>query len=853
MHPSSDVIKVSLNKTKKKDDLGIVLGCKIYIKEISNKCLKEGSLQEGDVLLKINSSSLDNMTLKEAKKLIESCKDKIQLTVKRQSNLINNNSLTNNSNINRHFGNLSGDSTRYSIYENGSAHLANRNAMKEVTLLNPSFGQGNLWSTANQNVYVPPPTRSGQQVTGNLGQTPLMPANSQMQPNLSYQQHSLTQQQPPPPSNQAPTSGGNLSRHPSSTGVLANRVNRPPPLEMPAYLPPPPPPPPLHIIPDINSGDPELPTPPPPSRPSLPQYGNTEDVTPVKVSRSRRSSVNAITTEPRVISFKKEGSVGIRLTGGNEVGIFVTGVQPGSPAAVQGLQPGDKILKVNRTDLKGFTREDAVMYFLSVQDQVDLLVQHKKGEYESIVSSQKGDSFHVRTHFDFNSSTKGELSFHCNEVFHVTDTLYNGAVGSWSVHRLGRNNQDIQKGTIPNQSRAEQLASDQTAEKIKRAEASEGRGSFFRRRSARRSKSFSRDHHRWLNGVSSLDGLLSNKFPAYERVSLKHPGFIRPLVIFGPLADIAREKLMKEYPDKYAIPQIEPNGEPEGESTSKSSPSKTCQVFRLSSIREIIDKGKHPLLDITPQAVERLNYAQFYPIVIFMRAENKTIVKELRARHTKISGLTTTSYSSTASSASNTRQKSSRKLFERNVKLEKHWSHVFTSTIALTGADMWYKKLRETIERQQQQNIWIAVNKPDEIISDDFLFPMNSRMSYASSPESDLDMTLDSCKDDDDEDDRKDSKEFSKGSRLVKACSDPSIAKLDMEDDGPSTSGVSSSHHHRHHRQVSRACHCLVVSVLCHAFCFTICTDDHAFCSLSTFTRICFRLPCILSGLSART
>ena len=51
--------------------------------------------------------------------------------------------------------------------------------------------------------------------------------------------------------------------------------------------------------------------------------------------------------DPRFISFKKEGSVGIRLTGGNDVGIFVTAVQPGSPAAQQGLQPGDKIIKVS--------------------------------------------------------------------------------------------------------------------------------------------------------------------------------------------------------------------------------------------------------------------------------------------------------------------------------------------------------------------------------------------------------------------------------------------------------------------------------------------------------------------------
>lgn len=50
--------------------------------------------------------------------------------------------------------------------------------------------------------------------------------------------------------------------------------------------------------------------------------------------------------DPRFVAFQKEGSVGIRLIGGNEVGIFVTAVQPNSPASLQGLQPADKILKV---------------------------------------------------------------------------------------------------------------------------------------------------------------------------------------------------------------------------------------------------------------------------------------------------------------------------------------------------------------------------------------------------------------------------------------------------------------------------------------------------------------------------
>lgn len=51
--------------------------------------------------------------------------------------------------------------------------------------------------------------------------------------------------------------------------------------------------------------------------------------------------------DARFVAFQKEGSVGIRLIGGNQVGIFVTAVQPGSPASIQGLQPADKILKVD--------------------------------------------------------------------------------------------------------------------------------------------------------------------------------------------------------------------------------------------------------------------------------------------------------------------------------------------------------------------------------------------------------------------------------------------------------------------------------------------------------------------------
>merc|ERR1719228_2170061 len=83
--PEPQNIKVSLYKNKKKEDFGIVLGCKIYIKEITNRSVadKDGSLQEGDLLQKINNMSLDGLSLKEARKLLDSAKEKLDLTVKR--------------------------------------------------------------------------------------------------------------------------------------------------------------------------------------------------------------------------------------------------------------------------------------------------------------------------------------------------------------------------------------------------------------------------------------------------------------------------------------------------------------------------------------------------------------------------------------------------------------------------------------------------------------------------------------------------------------------------------------------------------------------------------------------------
>lgn len=48
----------------------------------------------------------------------------------------------------------------------------------------------------------------------------------------------------------------------------------------------------------------------------------------------------------KLVKFKKGESVGLRLAGGNDVGIFVAGVLEDSLAAKEGLEEGDQILRV---------------------------------------------------------------------------------------------------------------------------------------------------------------------------------------------------------------------------------------------------------------------------------------------------------------------------------------------------------------------------------------------------------------------------------------------------------------------------------------------------------------------------
>ncbi|GAA6086725.1 tight junction protein ZO-3 isoform X1, partial [Tachysurus ichikawai] len=153
------------------------------------------------------------------------------------------------------------------------------------------------------------------------------------------------------------------------------------------------------------------------------------------------------------VGFIKEGNLGLRLIGGNDVGIFVGGVQPNSPAQREGMKEGDQILQVNGVDFSHHTREEAAMFLMNIHtgERIDMITQNKMALYEKIMKSNLGDSFYIRTHFDYQSEESHGLSFTRGEVFRVTDTMHRGKLGTWQAVRMGTNLYELDKGTIPNQ------------------------------------------------------------------------------------------------------------------------------------------------------------------------------------------------------------------------------------------------------------------------------------------------------------------------------------------------------------------------------------------------------------------
>ncbi|XP_068551440.1 tight junction protein ZO-1 isoform X7 [Anas acuta] len=645
--------KVTLVKSRKNEEYGLRLASHIFVKEISQDSLaaRDGNIQEGDVVLKINGTVTENMSLADAKTLIERSKGKLKMVVQRdeRATLLNVPDLSD------------------SIH---SANASERDDISEIQSL-ASDHSNRSHDRPRRSRSRSPDQRS--EPSDHSRHSPQQPSNGSLR---SREDERTTK----PGAISTPVKNADdISK--TMEEVAGERTEK--------QTPPLPEPKPVYA----QGGQPDVDLPVSPSDGPLPNSTHEDGM---------------LRPSMKLVKFRKGDSVGLRLAGGNDVGIFVAGVLEDSPAAKEGLEEGDQILRVNNVDFTNIIREEAVLFLLDLPkgEEVTILAQKKKDVYRRIVESDVGDSFYIRTHFEYEKESPYGLSFNKGEVFRVVDTLYNGKLGSWLAIRIGKNHKEVERGIIPNKNRAEQLASVQyTLPKT----AGGDRADFWRFRGLRSSKRNLRKSREDLSAQP-----VQTKFPAYERVVLREAGFLRPVTIFGPIADVAREKLAREEPDIFQIAKSEPR--------DAGTDQRSSGIIRLHTIKQIIDRDKHALLDVTPNAVDRLNYAQWYPIVVFLNPDSKQGVKTMRMRLCPES------------------RKSARKLYERAHKLRKNNHHLFTTTINLNSMNEgWYGALKEAIQQQQNQLVWVSEGKADGATSDD-LDLHDDRLSYLSAPGSEYSM-----------------------------------------------------------------------------------------------------------------
>lgn len=628
LEPLEKPLNVLLLKNRPNEEYGLRLGSQLFIKEMTSTGLasRDGNLQEGDIILKINGTATENLSLTDAGKLIEKSRGKLQLVVQRDRRQV---------------------------------------LIRVPPMVDSDSELDDISEIESYRSYSPQDDRRGH--------------------HSDLSSHSSNERLRDKPREDPPNRMAKMGAMPTPFRGADRGVEDTPPSQAEREEPRSETPPAVTVAPKVHA---------PPKVPLKPSIEDQEVYGP----------------NTMMVRFQKGDSVGLRLAGGNDVGIFIAGVQEDSAAEQEGLHTGDQIMKVNNMDFRGMVREDAVLYLLEIPkgEDVTILAQSKPEVYKDILASGRGDSFFIRTHFEFEKEAPQSLPFSRGEIFKVTDTLYDGKLGNWLAIRTDKDNQLLEKGIIPNKSRAEQMANVQNAA---RAASGNDRGDFWRLRGQRAAKK--KDLRKSREDLSAAP--VSTRFPAYERVVLREAGFKRPVVIFGPISDAVNDKLANDIPDDFVVAKTEPKD---------AGSEKSSGVVRLNTIRQIIEQDRHALLDVTPKAVDTLNYTQWYPIVIFLNPDSKQGVKTMRNRLMPGSN------------------RSARKLYEQAVKLRKTCSHLFTATIDLNSAnDAWYGSVKDSIREQQDRAVWVCEGKLDG--SEEDLDLHDDRMSYLSAMSADY-LSMDS-------------------------------------------------------------------------------------------------------------
>ncbi|XP_058257952.1 disks large homolog 1 isoform X20 [Hemibagrus wyckioides] len=443
----------------------------------------------------------------------------------------------------------------------------------------------------------------------------------------------------------------------------------------------------------------------------------TTPATPSRFSPISRGLLgdDEITREPRkVVLHRGSTGLGFNIVGGEDgEGIFISFILAGGPADLCGeLRKGDRLISVNGVDLRTATHEQAAAALKNAGQTVTLVAQYRPEEYSrfeakihdlreqmmnSSISSGSGSlrtsqkrTLYIRALFDYDRTKDSGLpsqglNFRFGDILHVLNASDDEW---WQARNVTADGEVGEIGVIPSKRRVE------------------------RKERARLKTVKFNSKTRDKEDLSDDKGLSGQEeyVLSYETVIQQEVNYTRPVIILGPMKDRINDDLISEFPHKFGscVPHTtrskrdyEVDGRDYHFVMSREQMEKDIQDHKfieagqynnhlygtsVQSVREVAEKGKHCILDVSGNAIKRLHLAQLYPIAVFVKPKSMENILEMNKRLT---------------------EEQAKKTFDRAMKLEQEFAEHFTSIVQGDTLEEIYNQVKQIIEDQSGPYIWV--------------------------------------------------------------------------------------------------------------------------------------------------
>ncbi|XP_029483034.1 disks large homolog 2 isoform X14 [Oncorhynchus nerka] len=360
-----------------------------------------------------------------------------------------------------------------------------------------------------------------------------------------------------------------------------------------------------------------------------------------------------------------------------------------------------------------------------IHDLREQMMNHSMSSGSGSLRTNQKRSLYVRAQFDYEKAKDSGLpsqglSFRYGDILHVINASDDEW---WQARRVTPDGDSEEMGVIPSKRRVErkERARLKTV-KFNAKPGMDSKGSFNDKR--KKNLIFTRKFPFYKNELGEQDGSdfersQEDMILSYEPVIRHEINYTRPVIILGPMKDRINDDLISEYPDKFGscVPPANSSGhrdttrsrrdyEVDGRDyhfvMSREQMEQDIQEHKfieagqyndnlygtsVQSVKYVAERqGKHCILDVSGNAIKRLQVAQLYPIAIFIKPRSIDSLMEMNKRLT---------------------EEQARKTFDRAMKLEQEFAEFFTALVQGDTLEEMYNHCKMVVEEHSGPYIWI--------------------------------------------------------------------------------------------------------------------------------------------------